>query len=160
MSSCSLRLTDIHFFWQPPCCGLLHSQINMMRGLILLLLTLWLLLVVAHHGEGRMIPYNTDNSEGAQTYGASGFEVPSHIAAAPEISVPRPQPVATCIWMCEDSDYVDQCECVPIPPQLDHLLWTEDTIDDSTSEALQIKSQLRMSLYLSCSDPAFKDLGV
>jgi len=74
--------------------------------------------MLLHHGEGRLVSNNMDNSLGANTDGVSRIAGP-HQASANEST--RENPVTTCIWTCEDLDYDDQCECVPIPSPVDNF---------------------------------------
>jgi len=113
------------------------AQMNMMRGLLALLPTLWLLFVLVHHGESRLVSNNMNNSVSAYTDGASSSVGPQHAAASK--SIPK-EPVTTCIWVCEDADYDDQCQCVPVPPHLDELWETEGTIDSALVASAPVAS--------------------
>lgn len=104
----------------------------MMRGLLVAIASLWLLLVLAHHGEGRLLQNSMDNSEAAQAAaaGTSSIELEPHRTAAPAPESGPWEPI-TCVWTCYDVDY--DCECVPVSSDQDYLLQMEDNTTDSAS---------------------------
>jgi len=92
-----------------------------MRGLVVLL-SLCLLLVLAHHGEGRVLPndmFSLQREESMEAVGVSISKGNRHGAT------PKPVP---CTWICgEGENHNYECNCIPNASKKDELVEAEKT---------------------------------